>query len=120
VQVSPDGTQFQLNGTITLPSGVPQKLAFVSKPNPDCSQGEIPVVRAVTEPAHGKLQIVQAEDFPTFRPASNPLAKCNTVRIKGIRITYTPDAGYVGKDEYEFEAFGNGRVVRSHAVVNVL
>ena len=63
--------------------------------------------------------MTQVDDFRKFTPPS-PLIKCNTQRRRGVRITFTPDAGYAGADEFVFEVFGNGRVARAHTTVNVL
>jgi hypothetical protein len=119
IEVSADGTQFDLKNTISVPSGLPQSQGFFTRLNLDCSQAEIPVVRVALAPAHGKLQTAQVDDFPKFTPPS-PLVKCNAERRRGVKVTFTPDAGYAGADEFVFEIFANGRVARAHTTVNVL
>jgi hypothetical protein len=119
IQVSADGTQFAINPRFSMPSGTTQKLLFAFNVRPDCSFVDVPVSRLVDQPAHGKLQIAQVEDYPNY-PLLNPRYKCNTVPVKGVRISYTPDPGYVGTDEFVYEVFLGGKVIRSHAVGNVL
>jgi hypothetical protein len=119
IQVSADGTQLDIVSKATMPSGVSSKVLFVTNLNPDCALIDIPVVRLVQPPAHGNLEIVQAEDFPTYQ-GNNPRTICNTMRVKGVRVAYKSSAGYVGGDEFAYEVFVAGHVVRRHVGVNVL
>ncbi|MGH8337757.1 MAG: hypothetical protein ACRETL_13265, partial [Gammaproteobacteria bacterium] len=68
--ISPDGTQLDIAANATMPSGVSSRVHFVTNLNSDCVPTEVPVVRLVEHPAHGEIDIVPAEDFPTYTVAT--------------------------------------------------
>jgi hypothetical protein len=119
VQVSSDGAELNFNPSFSMPAGTTQRLSLAFSLMPDCSLMGVPVVRAVEEPAHGKLLITETEEFPNF-PPGNPRSKCNTSRVKGMLVSYKPDPGYIGTDKFTYEMFINGRVIRNHMVGHVL
>ena len=36
---------------------------------------------------------------------SNPRSKCNTVRVKGVRVSYRPDPGMIGRMSASMSCF---------------
>ena len=95
----------------TVPVSVPQKLGHYSSINRDCTSRGQTVVRIVEAPKHGKVTFQQAKDFPHFAE-SNVYSSCNTQRVLGTTIMYSPDAGYAGTDSVVLQAiFPNGKEV---------
>ena len=78
------------------------KMDFFVSLNPDCSPTGPQTVRVTQSPNYGRLAVSKAEDFITF-PATNVRSACNTKRVPGMRIEYTPQAGYSGLDYMAIE-----------------
>jgi hypothetical protein len=91
-------------------SGATYKVGFFTNLRPDCTLESLPTIRTLTEPANGKLQVTQTEDVPLTGTAG-PLAKCSSVRVKGLRVTYKSQPGYIGTDDFAFDLF-NGSGLR--------
>jgi hypothetical protein len=114
-----DASQFEINSTMSMPSRTTQTVVFLNNLRSDCSVVDIPYGRVSDAPEHGQLSIVEMEDFPRYGFKS-PLAACNSERKKGLRVTYTPNAVFVGKDRFSFDIFVNGRALHNHVIENVL
>jgi hypothetical protein len=100
LSVSDGGAKFTLADTKIVQVNTPMKLNFVFAaltPTCDLSTEPPPVVTVVAPPAHGTVNVVNNYGYPTFSPNS-PLSKCNTVRIPGQEIVYTPATNYAGPD----------------------
>jgi hypothetical protein len=119
VHMNADGTQMEVTFSVTVPSGLSSKVYFTTSLTSECGFIEMPVVRLAEAPAHGEVEIVQAEEFPGYA-ASNPRVKCNTLRVKGMRINYKSRAGYAGKDAFTYETFVSGHAAKTQVIVNVL
>ena len=78
------------------------KMDFFVSLNPDCSPTGPQTVRVTQNPSNGHLKVSKAEDFITF-PATNVRSACNTRRVPGMRIEYTPQPGYSGSDYMAIE-----------------
>jgi hypothetical protein len=78
-------------------AGQQLQVAFMYDLNPDCSLIGVPTVRISEQPKSGKATVEKTTGFPAF-PSSNSRFKCNTSRVDGVAISYTPDSGYTGAD----------------------
>lgn len=114
-----DASQFEINSTMSMPSRTTQTVLFLTNLRSDCSIIDMPYGRVSDAPEHGQLSIVEMEDFPRYGLRS-PLVACNSARKKGLRITYTPNVDFVGKDKFSFDIFVNGRALHDHIIENVL
>jgi hypothetical protein len=83
----------------TVPSGITQRINFHVSLNPDCTSDGNVVVRVVTEPEHGKIEITPTSHFPLFSKESNRY-KCNQHKVKGVLVSYKADK-YVGDDVFD-------------------
>lgn len=66
--------------------------------NPDCSNAGMPVVKAVAGPSHGSVRIIQSKVYPNFS-RDNMRYKCNAKAVDGIKVLYTSDKGFKGRDK---------------------
>jgi hypothetical protein len=90
-------------------TGKPLTLNEASAGNADCTLQGLPTGKVIQEPAHGTVQFVTREVFPTY-PPNNPHFKCNTVKIKGTVGEYTSVVGFTGSDSTIVEyIFPDGR-----------
>lgn len=92
----------------TAIAGAPTRIAFLQNLNPDCSVRDIPTLRVLTQPAHGKAVNKQMEDFGSFGgPLSN--FACNKTKARGVALDYSADAAYTGPDTLVYEViYSNG------------
>jgi hypothetical protein len=70
--------------------------------NPDCTPRGIPDLRISGSPLHGTAVVTRIEDFPSY-PAANPRSSCNTKKLPGAALLYTPDSEYRGQDSLNLE-----------------
>jgi hypothetical protein len=70
----------------------------------DCSSGGDTVVRILTPPKQGKVEI---EEHPVVMsyPKDNAASACNGKSIPGKVVLYQSNDGYTGKDEVQLEIF---------------
>lgn len=105
--------------TMTAISGKPLKLNFSNTTNPDCTSIGETVVRMTQEPAHGRVTIAKASDFPSF-PKKNARHACNKKRVSGTKTTYVSERGFTGTDSAAIEIiFASGSTARRHYTINV-
>jgi len=100
LSVSDGGAKFTVADTKIVKVNTPMKLGFASAVvTPTCalSTDTPPVVTVVTPPAHGTVNVVNDYGYPNFSP-NTPLYHCDTVRVPGQEIVYTPATNYVGPD----------------------
>jgi len=106
-------------GTAVAVSGRPLKLNFSTSTNPDCSALGETVVRLTQAPAHGRVIISRARDFPTY-PRQNLRSACNARRVAGTRTVYVSERGFVGYDSAAIEIiFPSGNAMRRSYTINV-
>ena len=104
---------------LTAISGKPLKLNFSNTTNPDCSSDREPEVRLTQAPAHGRVTIAKARDFPTFA-RQNLRYACNARRVAGTRTVYVSRRGYIGTDSVAIEIiFASGNTARRSYSINV-
>ncbi len=102
----------------TVMSGVRTKLGQHWHINNDCSLADVPVVRIVEAPKHGRLEIVRQPVFPT---SAGKLERCRTVKVTGVVAYYTAKAGYAGEDSFVLRApYGDGKIADTTMSVTVL
>lgn len=80
--------------------------------NPDCSSIGQATIRILEAPKHGKVEIRETTDFPTFKE-SNSRFHCNTRRVPVTQIIYVPTPGYSGQDNFKADivyASGSARI----------
>jgi hypothetical protein len=83
-----------------VPSGVERMISFMYSLKQDCSsQGDI-IVRKITEPNHGTVQIVPGEGQSTIK-ADSKMAKCNDKPVPGVLVNYQSAGEYVGPDSFK-------------------
>jgi dienelactone hydrolase len=86
----------------TVAAGATTTLAFAYGVNPDCSSRGVPKLWVVQPPQHGTANVAPRTDFARF-PSNNPLSACNTRKVPGIAVDYTPADGFAGSDTVVFE-----------------
>jgi dienelactone hydrolase len=86
----------------TVPAGSTATLNFAFAVNPDCSSRGLSKLWVSQPPAHGTSAILTRDGHPRF-PPGHPFAACNTVRVPGVAVTYTPAPGFSGSDTMTFE-----------------
>jgi hypothetical protein len=88
--------------TPTVVADKASQIKFIYSLNPDCSNADEADTRITKNPQHGKVEITPGEGFPNF-PESDIRHACNTKKVPGHRVMYTPEAGYTGKDTMQME-----------------
>ncbi|TCU14753.1 hypothetical protein EV132_108123 [Rhizobium sullae] len=66
--------------------------------DPDCSTAAIPRLKILDAGKHGKVQVIQEKVFPNFE-RSNPRFKCNSRKVDGASVYYTPSTKFTGSDK---------------------
>jgi hypothetical protein len=87
----------------------------------DCSQVGKVSVRATMEPVNGVLKLADSADFPGLRlPAADKRMQCNGRKFPGVLVTYKPNAGFTGEDQFGLDViWPNGNSVKRNVVVHV-
>ncbi len=99
-------------------SGVRTKLGQHWHINNDCSLADVPAVRIIEAPKHGRLEIVRQ---PVFPDSAGRLERCRTVKVMGLVAYYTAKAGYAGEDSFVLRApYGDGKIADTTMNVTVL
>jgi hypothetical protein len=86
----------------TVAAGTTLRLVFASSVNPDCTSRGLNTIRVTQPPVHGTARAEKAKDFPRF-PPSNVRVACNTTKVPGMTLLYTPEPGFVGSDYLVFD-----------------
>ena len=86
----------------TVAAGATATIDFSYSVNPDCSLRGLSKLVLDQQPEHGVARIGQRSDFPHFPPNSQ-FAACNSVRVPGATLDYTPARGFTGSDFLAFE-----------------
>jgi hypothetical protein len=122
VTVTNGGSLITENNTLATAGGQTIRLAFLhNQQNPDCSLDPVvhPTLNITAQASHGTVTPQQTEAFPTY-PANSPLVKCDQARIAGTLLTYTPQAGYSGTDQFSYQIFSSdGRELIVNSTVNI-
>jgi hypothetical protein len=91
-----DGLE-KLRQTRYVASGMSTMLGSFHMVDRECaSRGDV-IIRIVTEPKNGNVEIVSGTGFSTFSKES-ALYKCNEVKAKQQHVKYKSTAKYVGDD----------------------
>lgn len=61
-----------------------------------CYGGEIPQMKVTKKPEHGQVKIRR-----TAFKLSKDTGKCAGKSVKGVAVSYTPNKGFRGKDEFK-------------------
>jgi len=94
--------------TKTALAGATTRIAFVQNLNPDCSVRDVPTVRVLTQPTHGKTVNKQIDDFGIF-PGLMVNVACNKNKARGASLDYIADGDYTGPDTLTYEViYSNG------------
>jgi hypothetical protein len=93
------------NLTPVVPSGMQRQLGFAAALNADCSSAGDIEARLVKPPKHGTVEIEHGAGY-TFYPEKNQRYGCNQRLTQGVRISYTSEEKFTGKDPFEVELFG--------------
>jgi len=121
VTVSGGGSIATVTDTRIVLPNTPMKLNFVTAVSPTCgpSADPAPEVSVITPPAHGTVNIVNDYGYPTF-PISSAFYHCDTVKVLGQLVVYTPATNYAGPDYTSVKLyFSNGKEVISDINFNV-
>ena len=102
---------------------IPGKTIWISfhyEVNPDCTLLAIPTVQVLAGPQHGTTSIRSENIFPDFE-SSNIRHKCNSTKVGGINVYYTPSAGFRGSDQVTLRStYKSGNVDEIKIRINVL
>ena len=87
----------------------------------DCSQVGKVSVRTTMEPVNGVLSLSDYSDFPGLRlPATDKRMQFNGRKFPGVLVTYKPNAGFTGEDQFGLDViWPNGNSVKRNVVVHV-
>jgi hypothetical protein len=86
----------------TVPANATATIDFSYSVNSDCTARSVPRLWLTQRPAHGEARVGQRVDFPRF-PPNSPFAACDTVKVAGMALDYTPARGFTGADFLAFE-----------------
>jgi hypothetical protein len=82
-------------------SGTKTQIGFFHSLNPDCTLSGETVVRVVTPPEHGTVEVTTINSFALFKK-DNIRFKCNEHKVKGPAVFYKSADKYVGDDAIDF------------------
>lgn len=100
-------------------SGRISVISRVFEVNPDCSSRGLSTYRILKQPSHGFVATSEIQDFPSY-PAANPRSACNTKKVPGMEMTYTPEAGFSGIDTMVVETIASeGRVTTATLEITI-
>ena len=101
-------------------AGSKQMVSHYDAVNPDCSVRALPVVRLQAAPSWGRISIETGEDYTNYT-ASSIRAKCNLRKVPMVIIYYTPQADYVGEDQFDVTVvFDYGGIFQDNYSVTVI
>ncbi|WP_342359712.1 hypothetical protein [Terrarubrum flagellatum] len=69
---------------------------------PDCTSLGYATVTLASAPRGGTIGFRREGEFPTFA-ATHPRFKCNSRKVEGVGVYYTPNPGFVGTDSFAVE-----------------
>src|SRR6266699_559422 len=69
---------------------------------PDCTAGQLPVVRLTTPPAHGKITVRQG------RVRATNLKQCLGADLPAFIALYRSEPNYIGQDTFAIEVIAPG------------
>jgi hypothetical protein len=79
----------------------------------------MPTVRVVEQPKSGKVAVENGTGFSRF-PANNVRSKCNSNRLEGTVLSYTPNPGYAGADSVLVDIiYPDGNASKRHYAIEV-
>ena len=86
-------------------SGKQTNVTAFNQVNPDCSAGQLPSIKIVSGPAHGKLVLSREQLNPKFN-SGDERHKCNSRKLPMTVLLYTSDTGFSGLDRIKVVAKG--------------
>lgn len=104
---------------LVVPSGIQRQITLAYALNPDCSSKGTIVARIVQKPKNGELRVANEEGFSSYAK-DDQRYKCNEKRSEVVKLYYTSDEGFKGKDRFVVEVFyANGSYRKRVFNVNV-
>ncbi|MGA2492128.1 MAG: hypothetical protein ABSF67_04170 [Roseiarcus sp.] len=85
-------------------------LAHLANVNADCTSRGAIDVRVLSGPSSGTIRIVQRADYSHF---TGNFEQCNTRKISGESVYYTPQKGFTGSDSVQLDVFFPAGVERT-------
>jgi len=90
--------------TRVVQAGETRQLSFLTALNPDCSADSEMTARISKQPAHGAAQIERGVGYASYGKNDQRFS-CNRSLAEGYNVNYTPQADFVGDDQFEVEIF---------------
>jgi len=79
-------------------------VGFFTSIRPDCTAGQLPVIRLITPPAHGKVTVTRG------RLQATNLKQCLGADLPAFVALYRSAPDYIGRDTFTIEVVGaNGK-----------
>jgi hypothetical protein len=85
-----------------VPTAAKRQIGFFSALNADCSTAGDIDSRLIKQPAHGTVELDDGLGYASY-PATNQRFVCNQRPVMGVRVFYTSNDGYTGKDAFQAE-----------------
>lgn len=83
-------------------AGSRTRISFITNIAPDCSPIQMRT-RIALKPSRGAVETESSHGFPSY-PKDNPRSKCNSTRVSGVAVYYTPAQDFSGTDTLEVAA----------------
>jgi len=77
-------------------------LSHFAQINLDCSSRGRIEIRVISGPSSGTIRTVHRADYEHF---TGDYERCNTVKVAGESVYYTPAKGFTGSDSVEIDIF---------------
>lgn len=114
---APATSSMTINHEVT--AGKATKVEWFYSLNTDCSERAGVAGRVVRPAAHGVVELAHGQDLPNFAVESE-YAHCNSAQVPAWEVTYTPQPGFLGRDNFSYdELFPDGVVTHVEITIDV-
>ena len=90
---------------VTVATGSVVRVHGYTYVHPDCTVGDVPTVRILEPPQHGKVWLAPGATYPVNVGDLQTREACRTHRVAALILRYRAAAGYVGQDSVKTEVF---------------
>jgi hypothetical protein len=95
LSISNASAQIKINEVVA--AGKTSQIDFLTSLNADCSIVGLPTIHGLTQPQFGTITVKIGLGNTNFLQ-NNQRYYCNTRKVKGLLLFYTPRRGFVGQD----------------------
>lgn len=83
----------------------------------DCTQGPDPGITILTKPAHGTASV--RADTAVIGPSRFGAVDCSGRSLSGLGVWFTPEPGFAGTDQFEYQVQVSNGMAHDTAIVRV-